>query len=115
MEHRNCSNSFKIYDGYDGLIYHGSPLPSLRTLRRRLEGISFVSGCLDDEFSLLYSKVNGLSANEKDCCLTLNDIKVTAKIQYDNSSDQCVGNITLPDHSGVADYALMFRLLFLKI
>lgn len=37
-------------------------------------------------------------------------MKVTAKIEYDNSSDQFVGNIILPDHSVVADYALVFML-----
>lgn len=96
--------------GYEDLIEHGYPLPSLRTLRRRLEGIAFESGCLDDVFLLLTPKVNALSVYERDCCLTLDEMKLTPKLEFDNSADKFIGNITLPGHSGVADYALVFML-----
>ena len=43
--------------GYDSLLQSGMPLPSLRTLRRRLEGIRYQPGILATVLNYLRSKV----------------------------------------------------------
>lgn len=95
--------------GYDDLIEHGFPLPSLRTLRRHVEGLCFDSGTLDDIFRILKHKVEALSVNERDCAITLDEMKITPKLEYDSLSDRFVGNITLPNHAGIAENALVMN------
>ena len=43
--------------GYELLIEQGVPLPSVRTLQRRMKGIDFEPGILRDVFTLLAVKV----------------------------------------------------------
>jgi hypothetical protein len=96
--------------GYEMLLDQNLPLPSLRTLSRRLEGIKFESGVLSDVFDMLKVKVNTLEGHAKDCCLTLDEMKISSKIEYDKGSDKYIGHVTLPDHSGTAEHALVFML-----
>lgn len=55
--------------GYEELLAQNYPLPSSRTLRRRLQNISFKSGILHDVFEMLSIKVSMLNDFEKDCFL----------------------------------------------
>lgn len=45
---------------------------------------------------------------DKDCMLVLDEMSVIAGNIYDNSIKEMIGQITLPDHSGEADEALVF-------
>ncbi|XP_011858941.1 PREDICTED: uncharacterized protein LOC105556459 [Vollenhovia emeryi] len=46
--------------GYKELLKHGFPLPSLRTLNRKLENLKFQSGILHEVFQFLHIKVSQL-------------------------------------------------------
>lgn len=58
--------------GYTELLKQGHPLPSLRTLTRRLEKLQFRSGLIEDIFYFLRIKVSQFEKEtDKDCMLVL--------------------------------------------
>ena len=96
--------------GYAELLNQGHPLPSLRSLRRKMEVVSMEPGILDETFRLLKLKVEALDEKERECCLTLDEMSIKAGYQYDTSSSCFRGDVTLPGHSGTATHALVFML-----
>ena len=96
--------------GYKTLLQQNHPLPSERTLQRRLENIDFKPGVLKDVFAKLKIKVDAMKDEERLCCLTLDEMSLTSKLEYDAGSDSVYGNVTLPKHSGIATHALVFML-----
>lgn len=50
--------------------------------------------------------------DEKDrlCCLTLDEMEIKRSVEYDASSKQVLGDVTLPGSSGEANHALVFML-----
>ena len=65
---------------------------------------------LSQVFKYLAVKVNNLCEEERVCCLTLDEMSITPSIEYDASSGQLLGNVTLPGHCGSATHALVFML-----
>lgn len=96
--------------GYNVLLKHQYPLPSARTLQRRLQNISFEPGVLTNVFDMLEVKVKEMNDNEKNCCLTLDELSLSPGVEYDASSGKLLGNVTLPQHTGRANHALVFML-----
>ena len=96
--------------GYNLLLQQQQPLPSLRSLRRRIEFIRMEPGILGEVFSFLEVKVSAMKPEEKECCLTLDEMCIQPGLQYDQSSSCLRGNVTLPGHSGIATHALVFML-----
>ncbi len=97
-------------NGYDELIGQGMPLPTQRTLRRSMENIEFNSGILEDIFSLMKPKVLAMQETEKEACLTLDEMKIEQRIEWDKAQDKFLGYVTLPKHAGKADHAFVFML-----
>ncbi|XP_040072343.1 uncharacterized protein LOC120844568 [Ixodes scapularis] len=79
--------------GYDLLLDKGFPLPSARTLRRRLEGIRFEPGVLEEVFKLLETKVAHLKPQERKCVLLLDEMALVEKFEYDPSTS-CIRDYT---------------------
>lgn len=102
----SCGNS-----GYEEILKQNTPLPAVRTLQRRLENLKFDSGVLNEVFEFLHIKV-GLfkSEHEKDCAIILDEMTITPSKVYDISTSSYIGNVTLPNHSGVATHALVIML-----
>lgn len=96
--------------GYDLLLQEHLPLPSLRSLRRSLECISMEPGVLEEVFQFLKLKVVQMRPEERECCLTLDEMCIQEGLQYDRSSSCLRGGVTLPGHDGVATHALVFML-----
>ena len=96
--------------GYSLLRRQHQPLPSIRTLQRKMENINFDSGLIDDIFQSLGSKVSHFTAEEKLCCLTLDEMSITSCIEYDAGSGNIIGNATLPGHEGRATHGLVFMI-----
>ncbi|KAH9364623.1 hypothetical protein HPB48_018598 [Haemaphysalis longicornis] len=96
--------------GYDMLLAQGQPLPSTRTLRRRLQGVKFEPGIISEVFGLLQSKVPNLSKNERQCVLMLDEMAIVPKIEYDASTGSVRGYTTLPV-SGAPDKVLAMKVL----
>lgn len=62
--------------GYSFMIHEGHPLPSTRVLRRRLQGINFKPGILEDVFTFLAEKVKSFTKFEKECILLVDEISI---------------------------------------
>lgn len=90
-----CGNS-----GYQELLNQGYPLPSIRTLTRKLENLKFEPGLIDEVFDFLNIKISHFKKDtDKDCILILDEMCITSGIFYDNSSKKCIGKVTLPDNN----------------
>ncbi|XP_018405222.1 PREDICTED: uncharacterized protein LOC108781667 [Cyphomyrmex costatus] len=101
-----CGNS-----GYAYLLRKGWPLPSCRTIRRSLEGWKFESGISDEVFQFLKIKADQFECNShRDCVIVLDEMSIALDQKYDLSTGENIGNITLPNHSGLATHALVFML-----
>ena len=98
------------HTGYNVLLSHNYSLPSLRTLRRSLENFRFNTGILSEVFTYLAIKVSAMSPQERECCMTLDEMSITAGVQYDNRNDNFLGGVTLPGHSGTDTHVLVFML-----
>ena len=51
-----------------------------------------------------------LCKEEQVCCLTLDEMSISPCVEYDPSSGQLLGNVSLEGHSGVATHALVIML-----
>lgn len=102
-----CGNN-----GYEQLIQQGHPLPSLRTLRRRLEDFKFEPGISKEMFEFLARK-KPYFENETDleCGLVFDEMAITPKKCYNSSTGSLIGNITFPNEKGNATHALVFMLV----
>lgn len=64
--------------GYKELLKRGHPLPSLRTLNRKIKDLKFDSGLCEEMFEFLRIKVETFkNETDKDCLLVLDEISVT--------------------------------------
>jgi len=101
-----CGNN-----GYNEILLQNIPLPSLRTLRRRLQNLKFDSGILDEVYDFLKIKVESFKCEyERECVLIMDEMAITPASLYDTSLNKYIGNITLPDHEGVATNVMVFML-----
>ena len=51
-----------------------------------------------------------MKSEERLCCLTLDDMSITSNVEYDGSSGQLLGEVTLPGHTGIVTHGLVFML-----
>ena len=96
--------------GYENLLRLNLPYPSLRTLQQRLESLKFQSGILTEVFDFMKTKVDVMKINEKECVLILDEMSITESVDYDTSTSSYYGFVTLPEHYGQANHALVFML-----
>ena len=96
--------------GYDHLLKAEYPLPPLRTLRSRLEKMNFSPGIIDDVFQFLPSKVKEMKETDKFCALTMDEMSIKPGYQFDMSTQEYQGDVTLPDENGLATHGLVFML-----
>ncbi|XP_077512561.1 uncharacterized protein LOC144123634 [Amblyomma americanum] len=94
--------------GYDLLIEQGYPLPSRRTLCRRLQHLSFKPGVLHEILSAMQTKISSMKDIEKDCILFLDEMEIRSGIELDRGNDTLLGMITLPSSDQPAKHALVF-------
>lgn len=111
----SITNALKIKftcrtSGYEELLNLNYPLPSLRTLRRKLENIKFHSGILDEIFTMMKLKIANMNDYEKHCVLVLDEMFITEGITYDVGTKTFIGDVTLPQHQGMATHGLVFML-----
>ncbi|KAH7949092.1 hypothetical protein HPB49_005101 [Dermacentor silvarum] len=62
--------------GYETLRKLGYPLPSNRTLVRRLQGLKFLPRILTEVIDVLRSKAEGMEDVERDCVLYLDEMEI---------------------------------------
>ena len=88
------------------LLQQQFPLPSLRTLRRKMQDVGFEHGVLDAVFNLLQLKVQQWKSQECDCCLTLDEMAITPSAEFDQNSGSLLRDVTLQGHTGYG-YAII--------
>ncbi|XP_025161697.1 uncharacterized protein LOC112590139 isoform X2 [Harpegnathos saltator] len=87
--------------GYAQLIKENIPLPSLRTLRRSVEGLDFSSGILDDVFDAMKETIRQFTDYRHcDCMLGLDEVAITPGEQFDSCTNSLIGNFTIPNSRG---------------
>lgn len=101
----SCGNN-----GYKELLQQGFPLPSIRTLQRRLQNLKFDSGVLYEVFEFLKIKVETFKSHERECVLVLDEMAITPGKVFDTSLNKYFGDVTLPGHTGMATHVLVFML-----
>ncbi|XP_049524035.1 uncharacterized protein LOC125945789 [Dermacentor silvarum] len=94
--------------GYDVLLEQGNPLPSRRTLCRRLQHLSFQPGVLKEIFDIMETKVAAMTDIEKDCVLFMDEMEIRKGLELDRGSDAFLGTTTLPESDQPANHALVF-------
>ncbi|XP_071636282.1 uncharacterized protein [Temnothorax longispinosus] len=102
------------YSGYQELLRHGFPLPSIRTLRKKLENWKFQSGKSDEIFEFLNIKVSQFQNDiDRDCLIVLDEVRITPSKIYDSSTNTYVGYVTLPNHDSteIATHGLVFMIV----
>ncbi|KYN28362.1 hypothetical protein ALC57_02223 [Trachymyrmex cornetzi] len=91
------------------LIRQGQPLPCLRTLQLKIENFKFTLGTT---FEFLSNK-KPYFESEKDleCGLIFDEMSITPKRSYNPSTASLIGNVTFPNHEGIATHAIVFMLV----
>ncbi|XP_029673103.1 uncharacterized protein LOC115241476 isoform X2 [Formica exsecta] len=88
-----CGNN-----GYEELIQHGYPFPSLKTLRRKLEDFKFEPGISNKMFEFLIHKKPYLEKEaDLECGLVFDEMAITPKKCYNSSTGSLIGDITFPN------------------
>lgn len=82
--------------GYNLLRENHFPLPSQRTLARRLENFKFDCGILEEVFEFLEHKVKNMTVMERQCSLVFDEMSISEGIQYDPSTEKNYGGVTFP-------------------
>ena len=72
--------------------------------------MKFDSGILGEVFHYLAIKVSSMKVEERECCLTLDEMSITAGVEFDIRTGSFIGDVTLPGHSGAATHGLVFML-----
>lgn len=89
-------------NGYRELIKQNIPLPSTRTLRRRLETIKFEPGICNDIFNALKEKVEQFEDDrQRNCILVLDEMGIASGDQVDPSTNSRFGDATIPNTAGM--------------
>lgn len=57
-----------------------------------------------------FLQVEKMKKNDRSCSLTLDEMSIEAKMEYDLSSQRVLGAVTLPNHTGLATHGLVFML-----
>lgn len=99
-------------NGYQELLDQGIPLPSIRTLSRKLEDLKFLPGISNDMLEFLkYKKSSFNNGTDIECGIVFDEMAITPKQRYNPATGQLVGDITFPGKKGTATKALVFMLV----
>jgi hypothetical protein len=100
--------------GYDVLREIGQPLPTHRTLQRRIEHLKFYPGLLNEVLAAMEPKVVLMAAEEKHCAILIDEMAITAKLDFDPSTSSILGKPTLPSstkqYEDIATHGLVYML-----
>ncbi|XP_077488969.1 uncharacterized protein LOC144099493 isoform X2 [Amblyomma americanum] len=119
-ENKNLRQGISDYlnddQGYSVARELGIPLPSERTLQRKIEGFKFVPGMLSEVIDLLRAKMGQLSGQECHAVLMYDEMQLTKSLDFDSSTNMLLGRPSVPlansalPESCYATHALVFML-----
>lgn len=90
------------------------PLPSERTLQRRVEDLDFNPGILYDVLELLKLKVSTMLPDDLDCGLVFDEMSIADARSFSVADSKFYGDITIPGQTGLASHALVFVLVGIR-
>lgn len=100
--------------GYDVITEIGQPLPSQRTLQRRIEHLKFSPGILDEVLIAMKTKVDMMATEERHCAILIVEMTITPKLDFDSSTGLVLRKPTLPSSSNqieeIATHGLVYML-----
>ncbi|XP_053686871.1 uncharacterized protein LOC128736413 [Sabethes cyaneus] len=85
------------------------PLPSQRTLQRRMEMLQFKPGVIDDIFELLKTKLASMPELDREAGIIFDEMSLVEDKRF-NGSSHYVGKVTLPPGPENASQAMVFVL-----
>jgi hypothetical protein len=91
--------------GYNFLLDLGLPFPSVRSLQRKLEHVAFLPGIQHQTLELLSLKVKNTSHVKTFCCITLDEMSITAGYDYNRADGSLLGGVTIKT-------CIIFQLLY---
>ena len=92
------------------------PLPSQSTLSRKIQGFKFNPGVNNDIFHFLGIKFHHLDdETHRDCALFVDEMKIIESRDFDNSTKNIIGNVTMPQRKDTdATHGLVVMLAGIK-
>ena len=97
--------------GYEFFREQIPMFPAPRTLSSRLENLRFEpNGILGELVDMMKLKCETMSELEKDVGILFDEMKIEAGVEYEPALRKWIGEVTLPDHEGVATHALVFMI-----
>ncbi|XP_077549557.1 uncharacterized protein LOC144162788 [Haemaphysalis longicornis] len=82
--------------GYELLKDEVLPLPSERTLQRRIEDVKFEPGILNELLPALKAKLETMKPEERHCALLIDEMQLTAGLDFDPTVKKPIGLATAP-------------------
>lgn len=99
--------------GYKEVV-HNFPLPSVRTLNRRLQNLNFNNGILHEIFYFLSIKISTFKSSlDKHYMLVFDEMSITPARTFDGSTKSYLEKATIANHKGeknIATHALVIML-----
>lgn len=99
--------------GYDH-VREKYPMPTQRTLQKRMEDLHFDTGILDDVIELLRLKLNTMAPEDLDCGLIFDEMSIEEARSYCMSNSKFYGDVTISGPAGTASHALVFMLVGIR-
>lgn len=90
------------------------PIPSERTLQRRMEDLDFSTGILDDVLELLQLKLNTMNSDDLDCGLVFDEMSIEEAKSFCIADSMFYGDVTIPGQNGIASHGLVFMLVGIR-
>ena len=94
-----------------GKFTEAFPFPNIRTLQKRTESIQFEPGILTQMIQALKGKVESdIPEMGRDVVVMWDEMSLTKGVQYAPGLQRWYGEVTLPEHEGIANKGLVFML-----
>ena len=101
--------------GYE-LFVQKFPYPANRTLQEKLEKLKFEPGILTEVIIMMKDKVEAtIPEMGRDVVLMWDEMELTPGVQFMPGWENWVGEVTLPEHDGLADHALVFFIVGMTV
>ncbi|CAL1266166.1 unnamed protein product [Larinioides sclopetarius] len=98
--------------GYNYLRESGYPLPTQRTLQRRIQNFTLKPGISYEVLNLLKLKISSMLHEERYVCIMVDEMQISEGLSFDTSTKCVIGTPTIPSTNGtfeeVAKHALVF-------
>jgi hypothetical protein len=99
--------------GYEVVKELGQPLPSQRTLQRRIEHLKFSPGLLQEVLNVMKVKVNTMVEEERRCVILIDEMAITPKLDFDPSTGLVLGKPTIPSSNKIFEEVATHGLVYM--